>query len=152
MSNTYDTQRPYTASYVLLMKDNKAAFVLRANTSWMNGYYGLASGKVENDESFTQAAIREAKEEVGIDVLPSQLTPVMTCHRREHGDDMTWVDTLFLATEWQGDVINAEPDIHSSVEWFDLAALPDNVIPSLRYMLEQYQSGMTFCEYGWDAN
>ena len=150
MANHYDTQRPYVASYVLLKQGSKAAFVLRANTGWMNGYYGLASGKVENGESFTQAAIREAKEEVGVTITPNQLTPVMTCHRRELGEEMTWVDLLFVATDWQGEVVNAEPDIHAKVEWFDLDNLPENVIPSLRYMLEQHRAGNTFCEYGWD--
>ena len=63
---SYDTARPYIASYVILRKDGKIAFVLRANTNWMNDHYGLPSGKVENNESYLQAAVREAKEEVAL--------------------------------------------------------------------------------------
>jgi len=145
----YNTATPYVASYVLLRKGRKAAFVLRANTSWMNDYYGLAAGKVEKGESFTQAAIREAKEEVGVVVTRQQLQQVLTCHRREKGETIEWVDVVFEATEWSGEVVNAEPHMHSEVAWLDLDDLPDNVIPSLRFMLEKIQLGEQYCEYGW---
>ena len=47
----YDTATPYLASFVIIRKEGKIAFVLRTNTGWMNGYYGLPSGKVEKVES-----------------------------------------------------------------------------------------------------
>ena len=145
----YDTAQPYVASYIILKKDGKVPFVLRANTSWMNGYYGLASGKVERDESFIQAAVREAKEEIGITIRPEDLHQVLTCHRREANETMSWVDVVFEVAKWEGEVTNAEPHMHSEVAWLDPHNLPDNVIPSVRFMFEQIATGNTYCEYGW---
>ena len=148
---SYDTATPYIASYVLLRKENKVAFVLRANTSWMNGYYSLTAGKVEKGESFIQSAIREAKEEAGVTIRSDQLRQVLTCHRYDVGEDPEWVDVLFEATEWEGEPFNAEPDVHSELAWLDLDDLPENIIPSLRFMLDQIRAGKTYCEYGWNV-
>lgn len=147
---SYDTATPYIASYVILRDGNKVAFVLRENTSWMNGYYGLPSGKVENHEPFTLAAVREAKEEVGIDVKPSDLRHILTVHR-QNADDAAryWVDVYFEVDDWQGEVVNAEPHMHSEVAWLDLENLPENVIPSVRFAMEQITAGNLYCEYGW---
>jgi len=150
MANLYDTAKPYAAAYVILRRENKVAFVFRTNTKWMNDKYSLPAGKVEIGESFLQAAIREAQEEVGIMVSAGQLTPVLTCHRREHGETDAWVDVLFEATVWQGEVINAEPHLHGEVAWLDIDNLPDNVIPSLAAALQAYRAGKTYYEYGWE--
>lgn len=82
---SYDTATPYIASYVIARKDGKVAFVLRTNTSWMNNHYGLPSGKVEHDESFEEAAIREAREEIGIKIKRADLRHILTMQRKESG-------------------------------------------------------------------
>lgn len=63
---TFSTATPRVASYLMLKKDGKYAFLLRANTGWRDGYFGLPAGKVERNESFEQGAIREGLEEVGV--------------------------------------------------------------------------------------
>jgi 8-oxo-dGTP pyrophosphatase MutT (NUDIX family) len=40
----------------------------RVNTGWMDGYYGFPAGHKETGESFLDCAIREVKEEVGLDI------------------------------------------------------------------------------------
>lgn len=147
MAADYDTATPYIASYMILRKGNKVAFVLRSNTSWMNDYYSLPAGKVESDESYTTAAIREAKEEVGVTVKPGDFKQVLTMHRREGSD---WVDVFFEATKWDGEPFNAEPDVHSELAWLDVDNFPDNVIPSVVFAFEQMKQGKQYCEYGWD--
>lgn len=148
----YATATPYIACYLLVRNDkNEVAFVLRSNTSWMDGHYGLPAGKVENDESYIQGAIREGKEEIGVDISPSALRHVLTVHRREDDDAPTWVDVYFEVAEYSGEVVNAEPHVHSEVAWFDLEDLPENTIPSLRYCLEQIVAGNSYAEYGWDG-
>ncbi len=144
----YNTATPYIASYVMLKKGNECLFVLRENTNWRNGYYGLPAGKVEKDETYLAAAVREAKEEAGVELKPEELQHVITCHRFEDGD--AWVDVVFEASKWTGKPYNAEPKSHKEIAWLDLANLPKNVIPSLKFVLEQIQDGKVYCEYGWE--
>ena len=147
MSGIYDSATPYIASFVILKQAGKTAFVLRANTRWMNGYYGLPSGKVEPGETYTQAAVREAKEEAGVDIEPQNLVFVHAAHR--HGKDSEWVDIYFEATQWQGKPYNAEPHKSSELAWLDSLALPNNTVPTVRAALMAIQSGQLYSEHGW---
>lgn len=147
---SYDTATPYTASYVLLEKDGKIAFVLRSGTGWMNNYYGLPSGKVEHHETFTNAAIREGKEEVGVELKASDLEPILTVHRKADDNAPYWVDMYFRAKKWEGEPFNAEPHMHSELVWLDLKNLPENVIPAVKDALAQIQAGKIYSEHGWD--
>lgn len=147
---TIDAATPYAASFVLFRKGNKLAFVMRQNTQWMDGHYGLIAGKVDPGESFTQAAIREAKEEAGVDLAPSDLRHALTCYRRGVDDDTYWIDVIFEAVDWKGEPYNAEPEKHASLDWLDVDNLPDTVIPVGKFYLEQIKAGHHFAEYGWE--
>lgn len=145
------TATPYIASYLVLRKAGKVAFVLRQNTTWMNEFYGLVAGKVEQNESYTAAAIREGKEEAGIDLTKTQLKHVLTMHRNDPESDVHfWVDIFFEVTEWNGELYNAEPHMHSELVWLDPNNMPENIVPSVRFAIEQIQAGNTYAEYGWD--
>lgn len=146
----YDTAQPYIASYVVFRDGNKIALLLRGkNVSWMQNYYGLPSGKVEKNEPYLAAAVREAKEEVGVDIKQSDLKHILTMHRQEPGDTNEWVDVFFEATNWEGELQNAEPHVHDKLEWVDLDTLPDNLITSVKEALEHIKKGDTYFEYGW---
>ncbi len=144
----YSTATPYIAAFVIMRQDNKVAFVLREHTAWMNGYYGLVSGKVEKNESFLQAAIRETKEEAGVTIKPVNLKYVHTMHRKS--DDNTWVDVFFEANKWEGEAYNAQDDEHSELAWLDLDNLPKNIIPPVRAALQFIKEGKIYSEYAWE--
>ncbi len=146
----YSTSRPYIASYVLVEKNGRIAFVHRENTSWMNSHYGLPSGKVEKDEDYLSAAVREAKEEIGIDVRIKDLQFVHVMHRHNEKEQMNWVDVFFKANHYEGKPYNAEPHLHSELAWFSLDELPGNTIPSVKFALMQIKAGEQFSQYGWN--
>jgi 8-oxo-dGTP pyrophosphatase MutT (NUDIX family) len=147
---SYDTARPYIACFLLLTReDGKVAFVLRDHVSWMSGYYGLPSGKVEKDESYTAGAIRETKEEAGVDIALEDLQYIHTMHRTADNDTLSWVDVYFKVTKWEGEAYNAEPHVHSELTWFDLDKLPENVVPPVRAALQAIKAGKCYTEYGW---
>lgn len=149
----YNTARPYIACFTILRKENKIAMVLRKNTGWMDGYYGLPAGKVERHETFLHAAARETKEEAGVDVTFSDLIPTHVAHRHAQDSDsyMDWVDMYFEAKTWQGKPYNAEPEKSERLDWLNLDDLPDNIVPPQRAALLAIAKGELYSEFGWDS-
>ncbi|HXR49633.1 MAG TPA: NUDIX domain-containing protein [Verrucomicrobiae bacterium] len=149
MSGRHDgVETPYTAVYLIFKKDGKIAFLLRSNTGWMNGHYSLVAGRVDKGEPFTRSAIREAYEEAGATIQPQDLKPVLIIHRNEPGS--VWVDLVFEVLKWGGELYNAEPEKHGELVWFDPNQLPENMVPSARFYIEQYLAGSSYAEYGWN--
>lgn len=150
MKYQYDTARPYLASFVILRNSkDEIALVLRKSTGWMDGNYGLPSGKVEEDEPFMACAIREAKEEAEVDIDPADLQYAMTMHRYEKGQN-NWVDVFFVARKWSGEAYNAEPHKHGELKWFPVNQLPENMVPNVRDAIEQIEKGNVYREFGWE--
>jgi ADP-ribose pyrophosphatase YjhB (NUDIX family) len=148
-----EVARPYVACYVILRRGNDIAMVLRKNTTWMDGHYGLPAGKGEWFETFSSGAIREAKEESGVDIMPKNLRFVHIAHR--HGEDvasnkfMDWVDIYFEADNWEGEPHNAEEDKSERLDWLDFNSLPENIVPSQLSALIHISEGEFYSEYGW---
>ncbi|MDZ8089199.1 MAG: NUDIX domain-containing protein [Nostoc sp. DedQUE12b] len=57
------------ASYLILIKDEKILLIRRFNTGYEDGKYSVVAGLGDGNETFVQAVVREAKEEVGIDLI-----------------------------------------------------------------------------------
>lgn len=75
----------FVAAYLVLKKDNRIFLMRRANTGYEDGNYGLPAGHLEKGEQPTDAAIREAKEESGVDVLRQNIHCVHVMHRSDDG-------------------------------------------------------------------
>lgn len=134
--------------YLLIKLAGKVLFVLRQNTGFQDGYYGLVAGHVEAGESFTEGIKREALEEVGIKIDTSLLRHVHTMHRFQSADNIR-VDVFYEIDKWQGEVKNNEPDKHSELAWFEVNNLPKNVQDFTAYALKEISKGKTYSEYGW---
>ena len=69
------------AVYLMPVKDNKILLLERTNTGYKDGQYSLIAGHKEEDEKATDAMLREAKEEAGIDIKSEDLDFVHIMHR-----------------------------------------------------------------------
>lgn len=141
----------YPACYVILRKEDKILFVLREHTGFMDGFYSLPAGRVEEGETFLAGACREAAEEVGVELESDQLRHVHTQHRYTSASGTKqWVDVFFDVDEWSGEPRNGEPDKHSRIEWLPIDDLPDNIMDYQRQALLGIAQGQTYGEFGWN--
>jgi len=121
----------------------KLLLIRRYNTGYRDGWYSLPAGHVggadeRGGEPAIMAAVREAKEEVGVDISPKDLRLVHTMHRLSNDPEPhERIDLCFETTSWHGELINAEPNKCDELRWVLLDDLPDNVIPEVRHMLQQ---------------
>lgn len=137
------------ACYLLLIKDNKILLSKRKNTGFEDGNYGLVSGHLDGDETVRQAMVREAREEINIDIDVNDLEVVHVMHRGGRGRDNERVDFFLTAKKWSGDIINNEPDKCDDVSWFDLDSLPTNTIGYIKEVINYYNDKIFYSENAW---
>jgi 8-oxo-dGTP diphosphatase len=123
------------AAYVVLRRGDEVLLVRRANTGYMDGWYGLPSGHIDGGEPAHLAAVREAKEEVGITIKPADLHFIHVTHRLAESRDHERVDFGFMTTRWQGVPHNAEPEKCDDIRWCRLDNLPKKTVPTVRDIL-----------------
>jgi len=131
------------AAYVFLADGDRVLLQLRANTGYYDEYWAAAAaGHVEAGESVLAAAVRETSEELGIDVDPDDLEPLTSMHRTAPTGlpvDQR-VDFFFACRRWSGTPTLQEPKA-VDLRWFDLAALPEQVVHHERFVLDGWRDG-----------
>lgn len=92
---------PQRQAVVMLIHNNKRGVLFtkrRSNRQFLPGIWALPSGHIEEGESYQEAVIREAKEELGIAVKQIRLDQVIT----EPSGDKTKVYLVeILSTNYQ---------------------------------------------------
>jgi 8-oxo-dGTP diphosphatase len=136
------------AAYVVFLRPGaygrEVLLLRRANTGYLDDHWALVAGHVEPGESCVAAAVREAREEAGVDVAPDGLAPLCTVHRTDGSDRPIEqrADFFFAAESWSGEPIRGEPDRASALGWFALAALPSPVVPHELMVLRHLATGV----------
>ncbi len=130
------------AVYIILIKDGKILLGRRFNTGWQDGNYGLPSGHLEPEESMMEALLRETREETGIQLKLEDVQFVHVMHRKS-----IYIDFFFVSKDWMGDPQLMEKDKCDDMQWFSLDDLPENIVPSVKFAIENYTKGITFSEF-----
>jgi len=133
-------------AHLLLLRDNRVLLLRRQNTGYEDGNYSVIAGHIEKSETARQGMAREALEEAGLRIDPQDLILCHVMHRRAEDDR---VGFFFKARAWSGEPRNLEPEKCSDLSWFDLDALPANVVPYIRRAIEETLRGTMYSEHGW---
>jgi len=135
------------ASHLLLMRENEILLHLRKNSSF-EGLYSVIAGHLNGGESATEAMIREAKEEAGIDISREDLKVATVSHSNANNREL--VQFFFICNKWSGEITNMEPDKCGELKFFSLDNLPENIVPYIKKGIECALGGVSYYEFGWE--
>jgi 8-oxo-dGTP diphosphatase len=139
--------RLVSAVHLYLLRGDHILLLRRHNTGYEDGKLSVIAGHLDGGEQVKDAARREAKEEVGIDLEREDLTLVGVMHRLTTDERIDW---FLTADRWEGRPEIREPHRCSQLIWCPLANLPADVIPYVRRSIENYLAGRWFDSYGWE--
>lgn len=99
----------------------------RPDLSWYPDVWDLVGGHIEPGESAHTALVRECREELAIGVLHTE--PILV----DTGDPLVEM-ALFIVRRWRGEPINAAPEEHDRIAWFDRTGLASAPLADPRYL------------------
>lgn len=135
--------------HLILQREDKILLLERKNTKLFDGYWCLPTGKVESGETPMQAISRESYEELGIRVEPKLITTIAVKQPDYYDPSSTWNDIsfFFLTNYYHNELYNKEPNKHAKLEFFNREFLPSNIIPVVKYGIEQFYNNIYYSEF-----
>ncbi len=132
--------------HIVLLRDGSVLMGKRLNTSFGAGQYHVPAGHLEVDETIIDGAIREAREETGIELAPDALDLAYVMHFRGDSDRLS---LFFIAERWHGEIGNCEPEKCAGWEWIPTDKLRQNTVPYARHAIIDLLAGRRFGLFGW---
>jgi 8-oxo-dGTP diphosphatase len=137
------------AVYVIFHDGDKLLLLKRANSGYRDGYFSFPAVHIDGGEPAVMAAVREAKEELGVDIEPKDLQLVFTQHLLAESGDHERIHLFFEARKWRGEPRNAEPQKCDEILWAPITGLPAKLVPELKEFLKATTAGDSYGHYGF---
>lgn len=136
----------YVDLHLVLLKDRSVLLGRRLGLKFGAGLYHVPAGHLEPDETVIDGIIREAREEIGIELHPNDLDLAYMMHYRSDSDRLS---LFFRANQWRGSIENLEPDKCAGWEWHATDALPENMVQYARQAITELLTGKRLGLLGW---
>ncbi|MBI2610462.1 NUDIX domain-containing protein [Candidatus Kaiserbacteria bacterium] len=118
---------------ICVMREGKVLLGYRKG-GYRSDTWCFPGGKLELYEDWKECAVRETREESGIEIKNIRFIGITNDVDPAHGSHYA---TIFLAADWKaGEASLTEPDKFSSWEWFAWDALPEPLFLSTRSFVE----------------
>jgi len=119
-SEYWKNSKPTAA--VIPIKDGKILLSKRGIEPF-KGYYDTIGGFLSNGEIPLDGALREVKEETGLDV---KILDFIGTYMDTYGGDRDFILCFYYVCEIVGGEMKAQDDV-AALEWFDIDNLPENI-------------------------
>ena len=143
---TLSNTQAFTQKYVCIVpydREENKVFLLKRCGKHSIGKWEFPAGKVESNEPFEYAAMREFREEVGVDMFSIQF--ITEAHVRDAIDATKTFHSVYFSAErliFDRDPINNEPDIHSEFGWFTFEELAEKDLTfAAQWMVDAISAG-----------
>jgi ADP-ribose pyrophosphatase YjhB (NUDIX family) len=149
-----DRPRVIPTVYLVLMQEGKILLSRRCHTGFQDGKYSLPAGHpATNDEPLSHTMIREAKEEVGIEISLKDLELIHVMHRKQtEPSDERRINLFFTAKKWKGEPKIMEPDKCNDIRWFEMDNLPKSTISYVKQAIDCFRKNVRYSEYGFEQH
>lgn len=132
--------RPHIGIGVILL--NPAGQVLIGKREGSHApYWSIPGGYLEPGESFESAAIREIKEETGLDIVKPTVLCVVNNLETYKAEGLHVISVCLLAKEFSGNLAVMEPDKCSGWRWCDPHSLSQPHFQASRQAISCYLEG-----------
>jgi 8-oxo-dGTP diphosphatase len=135
------------AVHLFLVRGEEILLLRRYNTGYEDGKYSVPAGHLDGGEQVVEAAVREAREEIGVKMDPGDVRVVGVMHRRAELEER--IDFFVEVRRWVGDITNREPEKCDELLWVRMDDLPENVIPYVRKAIGNLREGVWFDSFGF---
>lgn len=134
---------------VMILKENRVLLGKRHDaaekaSSEMHGEgtWTMPGGKLHFQKTFEGGAVREVKEETGIEIKESDLELISVTNNRV--PDAHFLTLGFLINECDQEPRVMEPDEITEWRWFELDNLPTKVFPPSLEVIDHYNSKVIY--------
>ena len=133
-----------SAVYMIIKNEKKEVlFQRRCGSKLWPNFLGLPAGHLDEGENAIDALIREAKEELDIDITSDDIEDAFVVNRINK-NLKPYYDVYFVMSDYKGKLKINEPNKCQELKWINLENLPEDVINFERVALDSYRNGIRF--------
>ena len=135
----------FLSSIYLIIKNNEGKILLqrREGSKLWPGFLALPAGHLDVGEDAYEAAIREAKEELDINITVDNISDVFVVNRKNKSL-LPYYDVYFELNGYNGEIKINEPNKCSELVWSNIKSLPEDMIEFEKIALNNYLNGIKF--------
>lgn len=143
-----DREKFLCAIYILIKNENNEILLQRRQgTKLWPGFLALPAGHVDEGENVYEAFVREAKEELDINVSKNNIINTFVVNRKNKSLP-PYFDIYFEINNYVGDIKIMEPDKCKELVWDNINKLPSDMIDFEKRAIENYLNKIYFaCDY-----
>ena len=130
-------------SLIIKNENNEILLQRRNKTRLWPGKIALPAGHIDEGENAYEAAIREAKEELGIDISREDIIDTFIVSRKNKTLS-PYYDIYFEIEKYQGKITINEPDKCKELIWCNINNLPEDTLEFEKVALENNSKGIKF--------